>query len=190
MVYLYYSIKTLRLVSTPPMPLPAPAPAAFSPHLPHDPSTTPPPIWCPHPHHVAATAIKARCLPLETTPSLALFSPLSRSQSPPQTLTQDGCQHLDGHGTLHLLVEPTLARHLDVTRALNSPPLLLLLVTTDTCFVVDASPSRWSHRCMESQHHARPGWGHRCRDTRRRGERRACGNNREGVEYQSRAWVV
>jgi hypothetical protein len=141
MVYLYYSIKTLRSTSTPPTPLPPPAPVPSAPAArslpqlhdptfaplppPHDPSTAPPapaPAMPPHPHPTATTAIKARCRPPETAPSLVSFSPLSHSHNPPQTLTLDGCRHLNGPDTLHLLlVEPAVTRHLGVARVPNSP---------------------------------------------------------------------
>jgi hypothetical protein len=74
------------------------------------------------PHPAAATSIKARCLPLDTAPFLAPFSPPSRSRSPPQTLTLDGSHHLDRHCTLHLLLTArTIARHLGVACTPNSP---------------------------------------------------------------------
>jgi hypothetical protein len=122
-IYLYYSIKTLWSASTPPtLPAPALAPVVRSLPPPHDLNPAPCPRDAPTPLSHHCQRHQAQCLPLETTSSLAPFSPMSHSCSPPQTLTLDGCRHLDSHGTLHLLLtDPTVTWYLGVARAPNSP---------------------------------------------------------------------
>jgi hypothetical protein len=106
-VNLYYSIKTLTSPSTPPTSLSC----VPRPHR-TIPITQPHSRYAPQPYPHSTVRSQSRAL----LPSIL-------SRTPPQTLTLDGCCHLDGHGTLHLLLaEATVTRHLSVARVPNSPP--------------------------------------------------------------------